>query len=232
MLASGAGLASFAGMIDGIRFKVCGLTSLIDAELADRVGADCLGFIFHPESPRRVTLAQYAAMAPRLPSRRKVAVFVEPTPAALAEAVALKFDFFQVHFRHDRPLTEVAAWSKTVGVDRLWLAPKLPPEIDADPRWLPLARYFLIDTFHAGFGGSGKVGDWSKFARHQSTHPKHVWILAGGLNPENIADALTRSGAKFVDVNSGVEAAPGVKDAERLKKFVVALHQARTAATS
>ena len=124
MLAYGAGLASFAGMIDGIRFKVCGLTSLIDAELADKVGADCLGFIFHPESPRRVTLAQYAAMAPRLPARRKVAVFVEPTPAVVAEAVALKFDFFQVHFRHDRPLSEVVAWSKTVGVDRLWLAPQ------------------------------------------------------------------------------------------------------------
>lgn len=232
MLAYGAGLASFAGMIDGIRFKVCGLTSLIDAELADKVGADCLGFIFHPESPRRVTLAQYAAMAPRLPARRKVAVFVEPTPAVLAEAVALKFDFFQVHFRHDRPLSEVVAWSKTVGVDRLWLAPKLPPEVDADPRWLPFARYFLIDTFHAGFGGSGKAGDWGKFARQQAAQPKHVWILAGGLNPENIADALTRSGAKFVDVNSGVEAAPGVKDTERLKKFVVALHQARTAAAS
>ena len=137
MLAYGAGLASFAGMIDGIRFKVCGLTSLIDAELADKVGADCLGFIFHPESPRRVTLAQYAAMAPRLPARRKVAVFVEPTPAVLAEAVALKFDFFQVHFRHDRPLTEVVAWSKTVGVDRLWLAPKLPPEVDAETLLLP-----------------------------------------------------------------------------------------------
>lgn len=218
-------------MIDGIRFKVCGLTSLIDAELADKVGADCLAFNFHPASPRRVLLAQYEAMASRLPSRRKVAVLVEPTSAALADVVALGFDFYQIHFRHDRPLGEVAGWSTAVGSDRLWLAPKLPPESDVDPRWLGLARYFLMDTFHAGFGGSGKVGDWGKFARHQAAHPKHVWILAGGLNPENIADALAQSGARFVDVNSGVESAPGVKDPERLKQFVLAIHRARTPVT-
>ncbi len=219
-------------MIDGIRFKVCGLTSLIDAELADRVGADCLGFIFHPESPRCVTVPQFKAMAPRLPSRRKVAVFVEPAPGLLTAAVDLGFDFFQIHFRHDRPRSEVAAWSKAVGPDRLWLAPKLPPEIDVNPEWLALARYFLMDTFHRGFGGSGLTGDWNKFARHQAAHSKHIWLLAGGLNPENIADALAGSGARFVDVNSGVEAAPGVKDAERLKQFVVAIHRARTASSS
>ena len=71
-------------MIDGIRFKVCGLTSIVDAEFVDRCGADYLGFIFHPESPRNITLAQYHAMAPRLPERRKVAVSVEPTVDALA----------------------------------------------------------------------------------------------------------------------------------------------------
>ena len=66
-------------MIDGIRFKVCGLTSLVDAEFADRCGADYLGFIFYPKSPRFISLEQFRAMAPRLPDRRKVAVSVEPT---------------------------------------------------------------------------------------------------------------------------------------------------------
>lgn len=231
MLATRPGLDKSKGfMIDGIRIKVCGLTSLIDAELADRVGADCLGFIFHPESPRRVTVAQYAAMTNRLPDRRKVAVLVEPTVATLKEIAALGFNFFQIHFRHDRPQSEVAAWSKAVGADRLWLAPKLPPEVDPAAEWLPLASTFLIDTFHAGFGGSGRTGDWGKFARLQAAHPKHGWILAGGLNPENIAEALTKSGARFVDVNSGVEAAPGIKDLDRLRRFVVAIHRARTEA--
>ena len=71
-------------MIDGVRLKVCGLTSLVDAEFADGCGADYLGFIFHPESPRGISLTQYRAMAPRLPARRKVAVSVEPTLEVLA----------------------------------------------------------------------------------------------------------------------------------------------------
>ena len=62
----------------------------------------------------------------------------------------------------------------------------------------------------------------------QAAHPKKTWILAGGLNPENIAEALAQSGAKFVDVNSGVEAAPGVKDHAKLKQFAVNIHRART----
>ena len=68
-------------MIDGVRLKVCGLTSLVDAEGADRSGADYLGFILYPKSPRHIALAQYAALAPRLPDRRRVAVTVEPTSA-------------------------------------------------------------------------------------------------------------------------------------------------------
>jgi phosphoribosylanthranilate isomerase len=72
-------------MIHGVRFKVCGLTSLVDAEAADAVGADYLGFILYPKSPRYVSLTQFAAMTPRLPPRKKVAVVVEPTVETLAE---------------------------------------------------------------------------------------------------------------------------------------------------
>lgn len=215
-------------MIDGIRLKVCGLTSLIDAEWADKCGADCLGFILYPKSPRHISLETFAAMAKRLPERRKVAVMVEPTLVELADANRAGFDFFQVHFRHELPTTAVAAWAETVGVERLWLAPKLPPDIDVPAALLPLAKFFLLDTFHADkFGGTGKTGDWAKFARHQSAQPKKVWILSGGLSPDNIGDALRQSGAKFVDVNSGVESAPGVKDLEKLKRFVVKLHESR-----
>lgn len=73
-----------------------------------------------------------------------------------------------------------------------------------------------------------RQGDWGKFARHRTNHPEKTWILAGGLNPENIGDALRASGTKFVDVNSGIETAPGVKDSEKLKRFVVRLHEAAT----
>ena len=71
-------------MINGIRLKVCGLTSLVDADAADKIGADYLGFIFYPKSPRGITLTQYAAMKDRLPPRKRVAVCVEPTAAEQA----------------------------------------------------------------------------------------------------------------------------------------------------
>jgi phosphoribosylanthranilate isomerase len=214
-------------MIDGVRLKVCGLTSLVDAEFADRCGADYLGFNLYPKSPRYIPFPQYQAMAARLPERAKVAVCVEPDHGEL-ELLRDDFDFFQIHFRPDVPAATLASWAKTVGLERLWLAPKLPPESDVAAATLRFAKYFLLDTFAPeSFGGTGKTGDWPKFARHQQAHPEHFWILAGGLNPENIGDALRTTGAKFVDVNSGVEAAPGLKDHEKLKRFVVRVHESR-----
>jgi phosphoribosylanthranilate isomerase len=216
-------------MIDGIRFKVCGLTSLVDAELADGCGADYLGFILYPKSPRYVALETYHAMAARLPDRRKVAVSVEPTPAELEAMRSLGFDFYQIHFNLETPLEEVAGWTKTVGVERLWLAPKLPPAADVPAALLPLAKHFLLDTFHADkFGGTGQAGDWPKFTRHQRAHADKNWILSGGLNAENIGEALRASGARYVDVNSGVESAPGVKDHAKLRRFVAQLRERRS----
>lgn len=214
-------------MIDGIRIKVCGLTSLVDAEFADRCGVDYLGFILYPKSPRFVALETFQAMAKRLPERRKVAVSVEPTRAELGAMAAAGFDFFQVHFRPEVGAAKVAEWAATVGINKLWLAPKLPPAADLDSALLPHADYFLLDTFHAEkFGGTGATGDWAKFARHQAAHPEKWWVLSGGLNADNIGEALRASGAKFVDVNSGVESAPGVKDHAKLKRFIVRLHEA------
>lgn len=215
-------------MIDGIRLKVCGLTSLVDAEAADRCGADYLGFILYPKSPRHVSLAQFQAMAPRLPGRRTVAVAVEPSGVELAAMAAAGFDYFQLHFQPDSAAARVEEWSRVVGRDRLWLAPKLPPTEDVPTGFLAAARFILLDTFHAaGFGGSGQVGDWARFARHQARYPDNFWILAGGLGPQNIGDAVAQSGAHFVDVNSGVESAPGVKDEAKLRLLGEALRHAR-----
>ena len=214
-------------MINGVRLKVCGLTSLVDADAADAVGADCLGFIFYPKSPRGITLTQFAAMKDRLPPRRKVAVCVEPAAAELAALVTHRFDHYQIHFGAETPLPALAAWSQLAGRAALWLAPKLPPGQDVKPGWLPLADTFLLDTFHADkFGGTGETGDWAKFKRHRDAHPAKTWILSGGLKPGNVAAAVAATGAKFLDVNSGVELSPGVKDPAKLKAFVLALHNA------
>jgi phosphoribosylanthranilate isomerase len=206
---------------------VCGLTSLVDADAADKIGADYLGFILYPQSPRGITLTQYLAMKDRLPPRKKVVVCVEPAAADLAAYAGAGFDCFQIHFSTDTPAYLVASWAETVGLARLWLAPKLPPGQDVKPEWLPLADTFLLDTFHADkFGGTGETGDWEKFKRHHESHPGTTWILSGGLNPDNIAAAVAATGVKFIDVNSGVEQAPGIKSPTKLQAFVLALHNA------
>ena len=214
-------------MINGIRLKVCGLTSLVDADAADAVGADYLGFIFYPKSPRFVSLLQYQAMQERLPPRKRVAVSVEPTVEELAKQMELDFDFFQIHFNPQTAVETVAAWAGTVGASRLWLAPRLPPGAEISPELLPLAETFLLDTFHPDkMGGTGATGDWAKFKRYQQTYAGKRWILSGGLSPDNIAEAVTATGAKYLDVNSGVEQVPGIKSPAKLQALVLALHNA------
>ena len=218
-------------MINGIQWKVCGLTDAEAAETAAGCGADFLGFILYAKSPRYLALARFAAMAPGLPDLPKVAVSVEPKPEDLAAMERAGFDFFQVHFRHDLPPAQLEGWSQAVGAERLWLAPKLPPAVDVPAGWLPLARRFLLDAFRADlYGGTGKTSDWHKFADHRRKHPEQVWILAGGLNAENLAEALRQTGAKVLDVNGGVESAPGIKDPAKIAAFAAALRAPATGA--
>lgn len=216
-------------MIDGVQLKVCGITSLVDAEWADKCGADYLGINLYPGSPRYVTAAHYAAMAERLPERRRVAVSVEPTVDELKAQDAAGFDRFQIHFRLEGWEAKAAAWGDAVGKNRLWLAPKLPPGTALPESLLALAQTFMLDGYRSDrFGGTGQTSDWEEFRRLRETHPDKTWLLAGGLDPANIGRALAETGARFVDVNSGVESAPGVKDLEKLKAFVAAIHRSRT----
>jgi phosphoribosylanthranilate isomerase len=214
-------------MIHGVRFKVCGLTSLVDAEAADAVGADYLGFILYPKSPRYVSFAQFAAMTPRLPPRKKVAVVVEPTAEALVEIKAAGFDYVQVHFSPTTSLVTVERWLEVIPRERLWLAPRVPPGQELDSSFIALVDHVLLDTYHPqAHGGTGQTGDWTSFKALRVGLPHVNFILAGGLNPENIGAALATTGARWVDVNSGIESAPGVKDHTKLQAFVSALRQA------
>ncbi|WP_438483071.1 phosphoribosylanthranilate isomerase [Oleiharenicola lentus] len=211
-------------MINGIRIKVCGITSLVDAEAADAIGADSLGFIFYAKSPRCVAAQQYQAMKNLLPERRRVAVSVEPTRDELTAQLALGFEHYQIHFNVDTALETIAMWSEVVGKDELWLAPRLPVGVDVAPEWLPFAQTFLLDTFHKDkIGGTGKTGDWGKFKRHRLQHPQHHWILSGGLSPDNVVDAIRATGANRIDVNSGVELSPGIKSPAKLNALAAAM---------
>lgn len=217
-------------MIDGVRLKFCGLTSLVDATFADQLGADYLGFILYPKSPRFISLRDFAHLQPNLPAgRKRVAVMVEPSEAELDASIEAGFDRFQIHYGADLSLERVQGWSRQVGRERLWLAPKRPAEVPFDGRWLEYADTFLVDTFtKEGFGGSGQTGDWGAFARLQAEHSDHTWILAGGLGPDNLERALNESEARFVDINSGSEMAPGIKDHAKMKATVLAIHRHRT----
>jgi len=214
-------------MVDGIQLKVCGLTTAADAAAAAAGGADFLGFITYPQSPRFLPVAQFRTLAPALPVLPWVGVSVEPTADALRELRDAGFAKFQIHFRHDLPFAAVESWAAAVGAEHLWLAPKLPPVIDVAPEWKALVGTVLLDTFDAKlFGGTGRIGDWGKFRRHRESAPDKTWILSGGLDAGNVGRAVRQTGATFVDVSSGIESAPGLKDPEKLAAFVAALRPA------
>jgi len=211
-------------MINGIQLKVCGITRPEDARAAAAIGADYLGFILYPGSPRYLVPDVYQAFSQDLPDLPRVAVMVKPSCDELIAAREQGFDFFQLHFdpENDRPLVE--SWVDVVDRECLWLAPRLPPETPFPDWLLPLADTFLVDTFHKdSFGGTGVTGDWGRFREHLASHPDKRWVLAGGLNPDNIAEAVNQTGAAFIDLSSGIEESPGLKDPEKLKALRAAL---------
>jgi phosphoribosylanthranilate isomerase len=213
-------------MINGVRFKVCGLTSLVDAATADACGADYLGFIFYPKSPRYISFESYEAMAVNLPRKPRVAVTVEPTAEDVIRMKDAGFNLFQFHFPHTTPLARVEAWAEAVSPEKLWLAPRVPPGERIESALYALAGTFLFDTYQAGtYGGTGQAGDWHAFARLQNEQPRLNWILAGGLTAENVSTALAVTNARMVDVNSGIESVPGIKSAEKLQRFCAALRE-------
>jgi phosphoribosylanthranilate isomerase len=208
-----------------VRFKVCGITRAEDARAAVDAGASWLGFNLFKGSPRYLPVDAFRGMRAELPARvPRVAVLVEPDIAELRSAIDSEFDFFQVHFRLGEQGVSPRGFADQVGAERLWLAPKLPPGVNCPPALLTIAQTIMLDTYSPNqFGGTGRTGDWERFARHREAHPHITWILAGGLNAGNVAESVKRSGARIVDVSSGVESAPGIKDPAKIFAFASAL---------
>ncbi|MDP1580862.1 MAG: phosphoribosylanthranilate isomerase [Candidatus Didemnitutus sp.] len=211
-------------VINGITLKICGLTSVADAQAAATIGADYLGFVLHPASPRYVSLEKFRELQPDLPVLPRVGVLVYTAVDALRAVSEAGFDIIQLHFPNDLSFSEVAQWSDVVPSAKLWFAPRVPPGKEMDPCFAPLAETILWDAYDATqHGGTGRTGDWAAFARQQQKFQRMRWILAGGLNPDNVRDALAQTGATFIDVNSGVESAPGVKDHAKLAALAAVL---------
>jgi phosphoribosylanthranilate isomerase len=201
--------------------KICGNTTLEDARLAADAGADAVGFVFAP-SPRRVTAEQATAIVPHLPaSLEKIGVFVDAAfneIAATVETAALTG--VQLHFDAD---PGVAARLRARFGDRLRIlrvvhfdAGAALPELDASMDGI------LVDSrTDAAVGGTGKTFDWAYAGKTLFRNARErKLIAAGGLSPDNVAEAIAMLRPWGVDVVSGVETAPGRKDAEKVRAFI------------
>lgn len=200
------------------KVKVCGMTRVEDARACTRMGVDYLGVIFYPKSPRCVKAELLEELLPAIPDGQRVMVDVAPDSTTLRERVDAGFDYCQIHFDNETtPSDRVESWHKAIGAQRLWLAPRLKPEEPFPEHLLPLAETFVIDSYKAGeFGGTGIADGWERFARIRAAHPDKRFILAGGLGPDNLGAALEATHAEMVDLNSGVEISPGVKDLAKI----------------
>ncbi|MEC7230087.1 MAG: phosphoribosylanthranilate isomerase [Verrucomicrobiota bacterium] len=201
------------------KIKVCGLTREEDVNLSLSLGADYFGFILYPQSPRSVSLDRAVELAASLPVGQRVAVDVATKLEDLKSYRDAGFDYFQIHFGADFEHSNLAEYSKIVGKDKLWLAPRLASEDTFPENILDYADTILIDTFAKDqFGGTGKVGDWARFNTLKERYPQTNWVLAGGLSPSNLLESRASSAADHLDINSGVESTPGIKDEVKLRE--------------
>jgi phosphoribosylanthranilate isomerase len=202
--------------------KVCGITRPVDAERALACGADWLGLNFWPRSPRAIDAVQAravvaAARAVR-PGAVLVGVFVNASAVEVQERLAeLGLDFAQLH-GDESP--EFCARFGERAIKAFRLASHADVARIADYQ----GQTVLVDSPSAAYGGSGRSFDWS-LARAACALGRRL-LLAGGLGPDNVADAIAAVAPFAVDVASGVESEPGIKDEEKLRRFVIAVRGA------
>jgi len=201
--------------------KVCGITRSEDAKNCIKLGANALGFIFHPSSPRNLSLDEFKIIQQGISFQNclQVAVAVSPEPSMVEQVLEAGFDRFQFHFPADDSYQKIAAWAEVVGKQNLWLAPRLMPDEELPSEFLKHAQTMLIDAYSdQAFGGTGRLSDWKRFKSLKKQYPEHQWYLAGGLGPENLCQAIKETEPDGVDLNSGVESSPGIKDLKKINQ--------------
>lgn len=205
------------------RAKICGLNDPAGVEAAVTHGADWIGFVFFPPSPRFITPATAAALAaPFRDGPPKVGLFVNPAPGEIAEVLeTVNLDILQIYGVPDDIPAIRARFGRTV-----WRAVgvAVPGDLPADPGG---ADGFVIEAKAPPGatrpGGNAVSFDWTITLGWTAPGP---WLLAGGLDPDNVATAIARSGAEAVDVSSGVERSKGVKDPALIEAFIRRAHAA------
>ncbi len=208
--------------------KICGLSTPATLDAALDAGADMVGFVFFPKSPRHLDWGKARALGLKARGRaRIVALSVDADDETLKRiAEALDPDLYQLHGRETparvREIGELTArpTMKAIGV-------AARADLAAAGPYAGVADFLLIDAKPpkdaALPGGNGRPFDWSLT---RDFHPRPPWLLSGGLGPETVEAAIAESGARGVDVSSGVETAPGVKDVGKIRAFVAAARRA------
>ena len=208
--------------------KICGLSTPDALDVALDAGADLVGFVFFPPSPRHLGFAVARTLGERVQGRaQKVALSVDADDTSLAGSIeALRPDFLQLHGT-ETP-TRVAAVKKRFGLPVMKaIAVETPSDLAAVAAYAGIADRLLFDARPPRAatrpGGLGKSFDWRLL---ENLDPGLPFMLSGGLNAGNVAEALRITGAGAVDVSSGVERAPGVKDLDKIRAFIAAAREA------
>ena len=213
-----------------VQVKICGLTRPEDADAVIAAGADFAGLVFHPGSPRHLRPEPASAIAARLRDRVRVVVLLaNPTDGVVAEAAtAVRPDFIQLHgseppgrvaelrARFAKPVIKALGISDDTDFAELRNYEAVADMLLFDAKSIPGAVP----------GGRGRAFDWRLLRKRTIAKP---WLLAGGLDAQNVGRAISSSGACAVDVSSGVESAPGVKDHAAIRAFVAAARAAELA---
>jgi len=204
--------------------KICGLSTPETLDVAIAGGASHVGLMFFTPSPRNLSLDAAAGLVARIPaSVARVGVFVDPDDGLLEAAIAAgKLDAVQLHgtapARAAAIRARIPVWAA--------IAVKTRADLDSALNYRGAADKILFDAKTPDGatrpGGMGIRFDWSLLDSFRHVMP---WALSGGLTPENVAEAATRTGATLVDVSSGVETAPGVKDVDKIAAFLKAVAQ-------
>lgn len=212
--------------------KICGLKDAASVDAALAGGARYVGLMFVAKSPRNISLAEAGALAARMRGRADiVAVTADASDDLLKQiAAAIRPDWIQVHGGEPPARTAQArAYARKGVIKALGIA--TAEDLAGASAFAQAANMLLLDAKPPPgadrSGGHGAAYDWTLLQGGRA--PRMPWMLSGGLNPENVAEAIRLSGAAAVDVSSGVEQSPGVKDAEKITAFLAAAGARRAA---
>lgn len=211
------------------RIKICGLTREQDVDAAVEAGADAIGLVLYPKSPRYVNLERAAELAKRLPPFVTPVLLLVNEPADAVRAACERVPSALLQFHGDETPEEcvaAAAGRPWMRAARIPADPAVPFDLLKFASDFSAAQALLLDAHVEGYGGAGQTFPWSRLPPNVSCHA----VLSGGLTPANVGDGIEQVRPRFrtlaVDVSSGVEAAKGLKDAGRIHRFVAAVRAA------